>query len=145
MMIQFSKHDLRTKCHCLNHIWHIGTETKWPPISWRHLKCIFLNEKKTYILINISVKFILKIQINNVPALLHHHHHYHRHRPLENDAGSLNTISITATSWRRGMFPWLYQLINLIVVYILWIYLWNGGWWNSSRWRRSIAEFQGVD
>ena len=48
---------------------HIEAETKWPPFSRRHFKCIFLNEN-IWISIKISLKFVPKGPINNIPALV---------------------------------------------------------------------------
>ena len=47
---------------------HWGRD-KWPPFSRRHFKCIFLNEN-ALISIKISLKFVPKGQINNIPALV---------------------------------------------------------------------------
>ena len=48
---------------------HIEAETRWPPFSRRHFKCIFLNENAR-ISLKISLKFVRKIRINNFPALV---------------------------------------------------------------------------
>ena len=58
------------------HLWHIHMcvtrpkqgQTKWPQFSWWHFQRDFL-EWKYRIFFNISVKFILKGPINNIPAL----------------------------------------------------------------------------
>ena len=47
---------------------HWGRD-KWPPFSDDIFKCIFLNEN-VFILIKISLKFVPKGQINNIPALV---------------------------------------------------------------------------
>ena len=47
---------------------HFEAETKWPPLSSRHFECIFLN-KNVWISIEISLKFVPKGPINNIPAL----------------------------------------------------------------------------
>ena len=44
------------------------TETKWTPFRRRHFKCIFLNEN-VWISMKISLKFVPKGLINNIPAL----------------------------------------------------------------------------
>ena len=49
--------------------WHIEAETKWPPFPDDVFRCIFLNEN-IYISIKISLKFVRKCPINNVPALV---------------------------------------------------------------------------
>ena len=49
---------------------HIEAERKWPSLSRRHLfNYIFLNEK-VWISIKISLKFVPKDPINNIPALV---------------------------------------------------------------------------
>ena len=48
---------------------HIEAKTKWPPFLRRYFKYIFLNEN-IWILIDISLKFIPKGRINNIPALV---------------------------------------------------------------------------
>ena len=48
---------------------HIDAETKWPPFSRRQFKWIFLNEN-VWILIEVSLKFVPKGPINNIPALI---------------------------------------------------------------------------
>ena len=50
--------------------WHIEAETRWPPFSWRHFECIFLNEN-VWISLTISLKFVTRGQINNIPALVY--------------------------------------------------------------------------
>ena len=50
-----------------NFLTHWG-RGKWPPFSRRHFKCIFLYENVS-ISIKISLKFVPKVQINNIPAL----------------------------------------------------------------------------
>ena len=50
-------------------IQHIEAKTKWPPFHRRHFKCIFLNEK-IWVLLNISLKFVPNVRINNIPALV---------------------------------------------------------------------------
>ena len=47
----------------------IETETKWPPFRRRYFKCIYLNEK-VWISIKISLNFVPKGRINNIPALV---------------------------------------------------------------------------
>ena len=47
----------------------IEAETKWPPFSRRHFKCIFVNEN-VRISIKISLKFVSKDLINDIPALV---------------------------------------------------------------------------
>ena len=56
---------------CQRRLWlkHIEAETKWPPFRRRHLKCIFLNEN-VWIPIEISLKFVPKVPINNISALV---------------------------------------------------------------------------
>ena len=49
------------------HLTHWGRE-KLPPFSGRLFKCIFLNEN-VYISIEISLEFVLKGSINNIPIL----------------------------------------------------------------------------
>ena len=49
--------------------WHIEAETKWPPFSRRHIQINFLNEN-IWILIKISLKFVHRGPINNIPALV---------------------------------------------------------------------------
>ena len=49
--------------------WHTEAETKWMPFRRRFFKCIFLNENVS-IAIKISLKFVLKGPINNIPALV---------------------------------------------------------------------------
>ena len=51
----------------LEHI-HIEAETKWPPFSDDILKWIFFNEN-VWVLIKISLKFVPRGPINNIPAL----------------------------------------------------------------------------
>ena len=48
---------------------HIEAETKWPSISWRHFKCICVNEN-VWISFNISLKFVPWGPINDFPALV---------------------------------------------------------------------------
>ena len=48
---------------------HIEAETNWPLFSRRHFKCIFFNEN-VRISIKISVKFVPKGPINNIPGLV---------------------------------------------------------------------------
>ena len=48
---------------------HIEAKTKWPPFLRRYFKYIFLNEN-IWILIDISLKFIPKGRIKNIPALV---------------------------------------------------------------------------
>ena len=48
---------------------HIEAETKWPPFSRRHFEMHFLNEIEL-ISIKISLKFVPKGPINNIPALV---------------------------------------------------------------------------
>ena len=48
---------------------HIQAETKWTPFRRWHFKCIFLNEN-VWIPIKISLKFVPKGPINNIPALV---------------------------------------------------------------------------
>ena len=48
---------------------HFEAETKWPPFSRQHFKCIFLNEN-VWISIKISLRFLPKGPINNIPALV---------------------------------------------------------------------------
>ena len=48
---------------------HIEAETKWPPFPDYIFKWIFLNEN-VWILIKISLKFVPKGPINNIPALV---------------------------------------------------------------------------
>ena len=48
---------------------HIEAETKWPPFCRRHIQCIYFNENGC-ISINVSVKFVPKGQISNIPALV---------------------------------------------------------------------------
>ena len=50
-------------------IWHSEAEAKWPPFRRRHFKCISLNEN-VIISIKISLKFVPKGPINNIPALV---------------------------------------------------------------------------
>ena len=68
-------HDVRsaalitTFLFCVFHTNHIEAETKWPPFSRRHVKCIFCNEN-IWIAIKISLKFVPKDSINNITALI---------------------------------------------------------------------------
>ena len=48
---------------------HIEAETEWPPFSRRHFQMHFLNEN-VWILLKISLKFVPKVWINNIPALV---------------------------------------------------------------------------
>ena len=48
---------------------HIEAKTKWPPFSRRHFEMDFFNEN-AWISIKISLKFVLKGPINNIPALV---------------------------------------------------------------------------
>ena len=48
---------------------HIGAETKWPPFRRRHFQIIFLYQNFR-ISNEISLKFIPKGPINNIPALV---------------------------------------------------------------------------
>ena len=48
----------------------IEAETKWPPFSRRHFPVFFLNEN-VWISMNISLKFVPKGPINDMPALVH--------------------------------------------------------------------------
>ena len=49
---------------------HIQAETKWPPFSRQmDFKCIFLNEN-AWIFINMSLKFVPKGPISNIPTLV---------------------------------------------------------------------------
>ena len=50
-------------------IWHIESETKWPPFPDDIFKWIFLNEN-VWILINIPLKFVPRGPINNIPTLV---------------------------------------------------------------------------
>ena len=47
---------------------HWGRD-KWPPFSRRHFQSIFLNEN-VWISLKISLKFVPKVPINNIPALV---------------------------------------------------------------------------
>ena len=47
----------------------IEAETIWTPFADYIFKCIFLNEN-IWIPIKISLKFITKVSINNIPALV---------------------------------------------------------------------------
>ena len=53
--------------HWMKLIWHIEAETNWAPFSNDGFKCIFLNEN-VLISIEISLNFISKGPINNIPA-----------------------------------------------------------------------------
>ena len=61
-------------CH-LSPLWHqaitqhIEAETKWPPFRRRHFQMHFFNEN-VRISINISSKFVPKVPINKIPALV---------------------------------------------------------------------------
>ena len=48
---------------------HIEAQTKWPPFSRRHFQWIFLNENVSS-LIKISLKFVPKGPIHNIPTLV---------------------------------------------------------------------------
>ena len=48
---------------------HIEAETKWPPFADDIFKCIFLNENVS-VAITISLKFVPKGPISNIPALV---------------------------------------------------------------------------
>ena len=76
------KHNLKTRTReCRSNVfwqiafWHFNTvNTLMPKQSGRHFaddifKCIFLNEN-VYISLNISLKFVLKVPIDNNPALV---------------------------------------------------------------------------
>ena len=49
------------------HGYHIEAETKWPPFSRRHFQIDFLEWK---CMINISLKFVPRGPINNIPTLV---------------------------------------------------------------------------
>ena len=51
----------------ITNLWHIETATKRTPFRRRYLKCIFLNEN-VWIPIEISLKFVPKGPIDNIPA-----------------------------------------------------------------------------
>ena len=56
--------------HMLTRIgYHIEAETKWLPFSWRHFQMYFL-EWKHINFITISLKFVPKGPIDNIPALV---------------------------------------------------------------------------
>ena len=48
---------------------HIEAETKWPPSSIRHFQMHFL-EWNAWISLTISLKFVPKVPMNNIPALV---------------------------------------------------------------------------
>ena len=48
---------------------HIEAETKWTPFRRRHFRMHFLNEN-AWISLTISLKFVPKVRINNIPALV---------------------------------------------------------------------------
>ena len=50
-------------------VWHIEDKTKWPPSLRWHFKRFSLNEN-VRISIEISLKFVLKVQINNITELV---------------------------------------------------------------------------
>ena len=56
-------------CTMNNLCYHIEAVTKWPPFSTPHFQIIFLNEN-VLISIQISLTFVPKGQINNIPALV---------------------------------------------------------------------------
>ena len=54
----------------MNYVYHIEAETRWPPFSRRHFEIlIFLNEN-LWISIEISLKFVPRVPINNMQALV---------------------------------------------------------------------------
>ena len=62
--------QLTYMCHSVLMSYHIDVQIKWLPTCRRqHFKCIFLNEN-VCILIKISLKFVPKGPINNIPALV---------------------------------------------------------------------------
>ena len=58
-----------TSAPCCHETWHIGPETKWPPFPDDIFKWIFLDEN-LWILLRISLKFVPKVQIYNISALV---------------------------------------------------------------------------
>ena len=57
------------RCAYINLI-HIGAETKWPPFRRRHFQTHFLENENVRVSIKISLKFVPKGPINNIPALV---------------------------------------------------------------------------
>ena len=58
-----------TRCMLMiYHHLHIEAKIKWPPFSTRLIQMHFLNEN-VWIMINISLMFVPKDPINNIPAL----------------------------------------------------------------------------
>ena len=55
--------EIKTNC------WHIAAETKRTPFRRRHIQTLFFNENNR-ISIEISQKFVPKVPINNIPALV---------------------------------------------------------------------------
>ena len=55
--------------HFLPFPYHIEAETKWPPFPDDIFKCNFLNEN-ILIATEISLKFVPKCTINNIPAMV---------------------------------------------------------------------------
>ena len=53
----------------MGHLKHIEAETKWPPFPDAIFKCIFIYEI-IWISIKISLKFVPRGPINNIPALV---------------------------------------------------------------------------
>ena len=62
-----SGHNQRDRLQTQTVYQHIEAETKWPAL--RNFKCIFLNEN-IWISIEMSLKFVPKDQINNIPAMV---------------------------------------------------------------------------
>ena len=52
----------------INAYQHMEAATKWPPCSWRHFPMHFY--ANIWILITISLKFVAKGPINNIPAMV---------------------------------------------------------------------------
>ena len=65
----FLMYVYKTSSHFTLRVKRIAARTKRTAICWRHFKCIFLNEK-VWISITISLKFVPKGPVNNIPALV---------------------------------------------------------------------------